>query len=213
MIIDDYLKFVNSKAITLMDGQSSAICSVIKKSISSNYIRPEFDSSKKFVEYLPNNSRIVILASWLSLMTLEIFYRSGKVKEVILLDYDNTVIELGKKILTLFPSMMVLYVRKNVVFDNIDEFIENRDGIIIPSINMLLPFDELIPNPKKNTLVSLTGTSNMLAKYGNPIFNVDDLKSQISAKILFSNEYESSFLFGNNDKHYKFKTSVLVAQV
>lgn len=211
MVYDSCLNSVISKANSIMVGQSPAICRVVKNSISSAYIQPEFDVGINFVENLSENSKIVILASWLSLMTLEILERSKKVKDIILLDHDKTVIELGKKISTLYPSMSILYLRKNVVFNNIDECIDGRDGIIIPSVNMLLPFDELIPSPKKGTLVSLTGTSNMLMRYGNPIYNVDDLKSQITAKIIFSKYYNTTFQYGGGD--YKFKTSVLVGRI
>lgn len=211
MIYDSCLNSVISKANSIMVDQNPAVCRVIKNSISTAYTQPEFDVGISFAENLLENSKVIILASWLSLMTLEIFDRSKKVKEIILLDHDKTVIELGKKISTLYPSMSISYIRKNVVFNNINEFIDNKDGIIIPSVNMLLPFDELIPSPKKGTLVSLTGTSNMLMRYGNPIYNVDDLKSQITAKIIFSKHYNTTFQYGGGD--YKFKTSVLVGRI
>jgi hypothetical protein len=162
---------------------------------------------------LAKGSKILILASWLSLMTLEIFNRSTKVKEIILLDHDKSVIKLGKKISTLYPSMSITYIRKNVVFDDISEYLIDRSVIVIPSINMLLPFDDLLPNLPKGTLISATGTNNMMMKYGNLIYNVSDLKSQITCeKVLFEKEYNSSWNT-NSSSEFKFTTSVVVAKI
>jgi len=212
MTYDTCLTSIKDKGLIIMRNESSAICNIVRGSMTPDYLQPEFDAGINFTKNLAEGSKILILASWLSLMTLEIFNRSTKVKEIILLDHDKSVIKLGKKISTLYPSMSITYIRKNVVFDDISEYIDDKDGIIIPSINMLLPFNELIPSPKKGTTISLTGTSNMLMKYGNTIYNVDDLKSQIIAeKILFTKQYDTSFKYYEGE--YKFKTSVLVAQV
>ena len=108
--------------------------------------------------------------------------------------------------------MNVKYIRKNVVFDDITGYVNDKDIIIIPSINMLLPFDNLLPNISKDTLISVTGTSNMKMRYGNPIYNTDDLKSQITCKeVFFAKQYNSTW--GNNSGTFKFITSVIVARI
>ena len=78
---------------------------------------------------------------------------------------------------------------------------------------MLLPFDELLPNTPKGTLVSVSGTSNMKMRYGNPIYNEDDLKSQITcSEVFFAKQYNSTWGI-NNSGTFKFITSVVVARI
>jgi len=109
--------------------------------------------------------------------------------------------------------MNIEYIRKNVVFNDISEYLPNKQVIIIPSINMLLPFDELLPNLPKDTLVSVSGTSNMKMRYGNPIYNADDLRSQITCQdVFFAKQYNSTWDV-NNQGIFKFITSVVVAKI
>jgi hypothetical protein len=115
---------------------------------------------------------------------------------------------MGYTIKQLYPNMNIEYIRKNVVFDDITEY-TNESIIVVPSINMLLPFNDLLPNISNGTLISVTGTSNMVMKYGNPIYNVDDLKSQIKyTDLLFAKQYDS--MWGDN---FKFITSSIVARI
>jgi hypothetical protein len=125
-----------------------------------------------------------------------------------MLDHDKSVIAIGHTIKQLYPNMNIEYIRKNVVFDDITEY-TNESIIVVPSINMLLPFNDLLPNISNGTLISVTGTSNMVMKYGNPIYNVDDLKSQIKyTDLLFAKQYDS--MWGDN---FKFITSSIVARI
>ncbi len=141
------------------------------------------------------------------------FSKDGRVRNITLLDHDRSVISLGQTIKTLYPTMNIEYIRKNVVFNDISEYLIDKQIIIIPSINMLLPFDELLPNLPKNTLVSVHGTSNMKMRYGNPIYNADDLRSQITCQeVFFAKQYNSTWGINNSDT-FKFITSVVVARI
>ena len=204
---------IDDKARILSLTNSKAVSKVIDNSISYTYSLPQYESSKIICENINERSKILVLASWTSLTLLEMLYQDGKTKEVILLDHDGSVISVGDQIQSFYPNMTIKYIRKNVVFDDISEYLTDSDIIIIPSINMLLPFDELLPNLKKNTLISVTGTSNMLMRYGNPIYNLDDLKSQITCdEILFEKQYNSTLNVNKQDT-FKFITSVIVARI
>jgi hypothetical protein len=185
---------------------------IIRNSIANSYSIPEYESTMELVRHIKDEDNVLILASWLSLMRLEIFNLMGKIKKIILLDHDKSVITLGQTISTMYPNMDIQYIRKNVVFNDISEYFTERQIIIVPSINQLLPFDELLPNLPKNTLISVHGTSNMKMRYGNPIYNPDDLKSQISCQETFlAKRYDSKW--STNQGTYKFVTSVIVARI
>jgi len=190
-----------------------AISLVIRNSVSTSQVIPEYESTLELLNHIKDNDNVLILASWLSLMTLEMFSRDGRIKNVILLDHDRSVISLGQTIKTMYTNMNIEYIRKNVVFNDISEYLPNKQVIIIPSINMLLPFDELLPNLPKDTLVSVSGTSNMKMRYGNPIYNADDLRSQITCQdVFFAKQYNSTWDV-NNQGIFKFITSVVVAKI
>lgn len=185
---------------------------IVRNSIATSYSIPEYESTMELIKQIKDEDNVLILASWLSLMRLEIFNSMGKIKKIVLLDHDQSVIILGQTISTMYPNMDVQYIRKNVVFNDISEYFNEKQIIVIPSINMLLPFDELLPNLPKGTLVSVHGTSNMKMRYGNPIYNPDDLKSQISCQEVFlAKQYDSKW--STNQGTYKFKTSVVVAKI
>jgi hypothetical protein len=76
---------------------------------------------------------------------------------------------------------------------------------------MLLPFDELIPNASKNSLISVAGSNDaFLMRYGNPIFNVDDLRQQTKfTEELYSSEKNMRF----RDRRVSFKISILTARI
>ena len=204
---------IDDKARILSLTNSKAVSKVIDNSISYTYSLPQYESSKIICENINERSKILVLASWTSLTLLEMLYQDGKTKEVILLDHDRSVISVGDQIQSFYPNMTIKYIRKNVVIEEISEYLTDSDIILIPSINMLFPFDELLPNLKKNTLISVTGTSNMLMRYGNPIYNLDDLKSQITCdEILFEKQYNSTLNVNKQDT-FKFITSVIVARI
>lgn len=185
---------------------------IIQNSISSSYSIPEYESTMELIKHIKDEDNVLILASWLSLMRLEIFNAVDKIKKIVLLDHDKSVILLGHTISTLYPNMNIQYVRKNVVFNDISEYFNKKQIVIIPSINMLLPFNELLPNLPKGTLVSVHGTSNMKMRYGNPIYNPDDLNSQIPCQEVFlAKQYDSKW--STNQGTYKFRTSVVVAKI
>jgi len=204
---------IHKKARYLIELNPGPVSLIIRNSISTTYAIPEYESTLELLNHIKDGDNVLILASWLSLMTLEMFNRNGKIKNIMLLDHDKSVISLGKTIKTMYPNMNIEYIRKNVVFNNIDEYLIDRQIIIIPSINMLLPFDELLPNLPKDTLVSISGTSNMKMRYGNPIYNADDLRSQITCSdVFFAKQYNSTWGV-NNQGTFKFITSVVVAKI
>jgi len=204
---------VRDKASYLMKHNPGTISSLIRNSISTTYSLPEYETSIILCKHIKGNDNITILASCLSLTFLEVINRTEKVKTVTLLDHDKNIISVGNKAQSLFPNISIRYIRKNVVFDDISEYLIDRSVIVIPSINMLLPFDDLLPNLPKGTLISATGTNNMMMKYGNLIYNVSDLKSQITCeKVLFEKEYNSSWNT-NSSSEFKFTTSVVVAKI
>jgi len=204
---------IHKKAQSLVDQYPGAISLVIRNSVSTSQVIPEYESTLELLNHIKDNDNVLILASWLSLMTLEMFSRDGRIKNVILLDHDRSVISLGQTIKTMYTNMNIEYIRKNVVFNDISEYLPNKQVIIIPSINMLLPFDELLPNLPKDTLVSVSGTSNMKMRYGNPIYNADDLRSQITCQdVFFAKQYNSTWDV-NNQGIFKFITSVVVAKI
>jgi hypothetical protein len=204
---------IHKKARYLIELNPGPVSLIIRNSISTTYAIPEYESTLELLNHIKDGDNVLILASWLSLMTLEMFNRNGKIKNITLLDHDKSVISLGKTIKTMYPNMNIEYIRKNVVFNNIDEYLIDRQIIIIPSINMLLPFDELLPNLPKDTLVSISGTSNMKMRYGNPIYNADDLRSQITCSdVFFAKQYNSTWGV-NNQGTFKFITSVVVVKI
>jgi len=205
---------IDDKARILSLSNSKAVSKVIDNSISFTYSLPQYESTKIICKNINEGSKVLVLASWTSLTLLEMLYQDGKTKEITLLDHDRSVISVGDQIQSFYPNMNIKYVRKNVVFDDISEYLIDPDVIVIPSINMLLPFDELLPNLRKDTLISITGTSNMKMRYGNPIYNVDDLKSQITCnEVLFAKQYNSSWGVNNVPNMFKFITSVVVARI
>lgn len=203
----------HNKAQHLIDLNPGPVSLVIRNSVSTTYSIPAYESTLELLNHIKDGNNVLILASWLSLMVLEMFSRDGRIKNVILLDHDRSVISLGQTIKTLYPTMNIEYIRKNVVFNDISEYLIDKQIIIVPSINMLLPFDELLPNLPKDTLVSVSGTSNMKMRYGNPIYNSDDLKSQITCReVFFAKQYNSTWGV-NNQGTFKFITSVVVAKI
>ncbi len=204
---------IHKKAQHLIELNPGPVSLVIRNSVSTTYAVPEYESTLELLNHIKNNNNVLILASWLSLMRLEMFSKDGRVRNITLLDHDRSVISLGQTIKTLYPTMNIEYIRKNVVFNDISEYLIDKQIIIIPSINMLLPFDELLPNLPKNTLVSVHGTSNMKMRYGNPIYNADDLRSQITCQeVFFAKQYNSTWGINNSDT-FKFITSVVVARI
>jgi hypothetical protein len=202
---------INDRARILSLSNSKAVSKVIDNSISFTYSLPQYESTKIICKNTNEGSKVLVLASWTSLILLEMLHQDGKTKEVTLLDHDRSVISVGDQIQSFYPNMNIKYIRKNVVFDDISEYLIDPDVIVIPSINMLLPFDELLPNLKKDTLVSITGTSNMKMRYGNPIYN---FKSQVTCnEILFAKQYNSSWGVNNVPNMFKFITSVVVARI
>ena len=200
---------VNDKASYLMSRYPGPLSKIIRNSISKTYSLPEYNSANTLLDNIIGDSNITVLASWFSLTLLEVLSKSDKIKNITMLDHDKSVIAIGHTIKQLYPNMNIEYIRKNVVFDNITEYTNDSNIIVVPSINMLLPFNDLLPNLPKDTLISVTGTSNMVMKYGNPIYNVDDLKSQIKyTDLLFAKQYDS--MWGDN---FKFITSSIVARI
>jgi len=209
MMYDEVKIKVNDKASYLMSRYPGALSKIIRNSISKTYSLPEYDSASTLLDNIIDDSNITVLASWFSLTLLEVLSKSDKIKNITMLDHDNSVIAIGHTIKQLYPNMNIEYIRKNVVFDDITEYTNESNIIIVPSINMLLPFNDLLPNIPKDTLISVTGTSNMIMKYGNPIYNIDDLKSQIKyTDLLFAKQYDS--MWGDN---FKFITSSIVARI
>jgi len=209
MMYDEVKIKVNDKASYLMSRYPGALSKIIRNSISKTYSLPEYDSASTLLDNIIGDSNITVLASWFSLTLLEVLSKSDKIKNITMLDHDNSVIAIGHTIKQLYPNMNIEYIRKNVVFDDITEYTNESNIIIVPSINMLLPFNDLLPNIPKDTLISVTGTSNMIMKYGNPIYNIDDLKSQIKyTDLLFAKQYDS--MWGDN---FKFITSSIVARI
>lgn len=209
MMYDEIKIRVNDKASYLMSRFPGPLTKIIRNSISKTYSLPEYDSASILLDNITGDSNITILASWFSLTLLEVLSKSDKIKNITMLDHDKSVIAIGHMIKQLYPNMNIEYVRKNVVFDDITEYTNESNIIIVPSINMLLPFNDLLPNIPKDTLISVTGTSNMVMKYGNPIYNIDDLKSQIKyTDLLSAKQYDS--MWGDN---FKFITSSIVARI
>lgn len=213
MKYEHLLSDIKQKAEYLIKLNPGPVSKIIENSISNMYSIPQYESTLVLIDHMKKNSNIIVLASWLSLMLLEMLSKTDKANNIILLDHDKSVISVGQTISTMYKNMNIKYIRKNVVFDNISEYLINRDVIVIPSINMLLPFDDLLPKVPKDTLVSITGTSNMKMRYGNPIYNADDLKSQITYKeLFFAKQYDTSWSINNSDV-FKFITSVVVARI
>ena len=213
MNYNDLFTEIHKKAQYLIDLNPGPVSLVIRNSVATTYAIPAYESTLELLNHIKDNDNVLILASWLSLMVLEMFNTDGRIKNVTLLDHDRSVISLGQTIKTMYPNMNIEYVRKNVVFNDISEYLIDRQVIIIPSINMLLPFDELLPNLPKDTLVSVHGTSNMKMRYGNPIYNADDLRSQITCQeVFFAKQYNSTWGV-NNQGSFKFITSVVVAKI
>lgn len=212
MSYENLLSKIHRKASQLMVLNPGPVSQVIENSISNTYSFPQYESTLALIDHIKPNSNVLVLASWFSLMLLEMLQETNKIKNITLLDHDKSVISVGETISSIYQNMNVKYIRKNVVFDDITGYINDKDIIIIPSINMLLPFDNLLPNISKDTLISVTGTSNMKMRYGNPIYNVDDLKSQITCReVFFAKQYNSTW--GNNSGTFKFITSVVVARI
>ena len=210
---ENLLSKTHRKASQLMNINPGPVSKVIENSVTNTYSFPQYESTLAFIDHIKPNSNILVLASWFSLMLLEMLQETNKIKNITLLDHDKSVISVGETISSMYQNMNIKYVRKNVVFDDITGYVNDKDIIIIPSINMLLPFDELLPNTPKGTLVSVSGTSNMKMRYGNPIYNEDDLKSQITcSEVFFAKQYNSTWGI-NNSGTFKFITSVVVARI
>lgn len=210
MTYNNIISQVKDKALYLMNQYSDPISKVIRNSISKTYSLPEFESASILSDAIESNSNVIVLASWFSLTLLEVLNKSNKIKTITLLDHDKTVITVGQEISKLYTNLDITYKRKNVIFDDISEYVNHSNVVITPSINMLLPFNEFLPNLPKGTFISVTGTSNMVMKYGNPIYNIDDLKSQINySNLLFSKQYDSTW----GDGAFKFVTSTIVAKI
>ncbi len=213
MTYDEIKIGVNDKASYLMSQYPGPFTKIIRNSISKTYSLPEYESACVISDNIGDNDNVIVLASWFSLTLLEVLSISGKIKNITMLDHDRSVITIGQTIKQLYSNINVTYERKNVVFDDIMRYTNNSNIIIVPSINMLLPFDELLPNLPKGTLVSVSGTSNMKMRYGNPIYNADDLRSQITCSdVFFAKQYNSVWGVNNQDT-FKFITSVVVARI
>ena len=211
---ENLLSKTHSKASQLMNLNPGPVSKVIENSISNKYSFPQYESTLALIDHIKPNSNILVLASCFSLMLLEMLQETNKIKNITLLDHDKSVISVGEIISSMYQNMNVKYIRKNVVFDDITGYVNDKDIIIIPSINMLLPFDELLPNLPKNTLISVHGTSNMKMRYGNPIYNADDLRSQITCQeVFFAKQYNSTWGVVNDPGTFKFITSVVVARI
>lgn len=210
---ENLLSKTHHKASQLMNLNPGPVSKVIENSVTNTYSFPQYESTLACIDYIKPNSNVLVLASWFSLMLLEMLQETNKIKNITLLDHDKSVISVGETISSMYQNMNIKYIRKNVVFDDIAGYVNDKDIIIIPSINMLLPFDELLPNTPKGTLVSISGTSNMKMRYGNPIYNEDDLKSQITcSEVFFAKQYNSTWGI-NNSGTFKFITSVVVARI
>ena len=171
MTYDSCLTSIKDKGLIIMRDESPAICNIVRGSMTPDYLQPEFDAGINFTKNLAEGSKILILASWLSLMTLEIFNRSTKVKEIVLLDHDKSVIKLGKKISTLYPSMSITYIRKNVVFDDISEYIDDIDDFIKHygyDKDFIMDFVDL--DEVTDIVVNSDGYGNLLNSYDGEMF-------------------------------------------
>ena len=172
----------------------------------------EYAIALAIIPYLKPLYKITILASWFSIPILEPLINSKiNFHSVTLLDHDPNVSKMGnhiKKILKRDNS--IRYVRKDVIFDDIQNEVNQSNIIIIPSVNRLLPIKQLLPNIKKDTIICLAGNNNTLRAYNiNPIFSIDDLRHQISfSKEIYSHEFTGAFT-----NSLPLKTSVLVGQV
>lgn len=207
----DMKESISSKYNKLIRTSEWPIAHVLKTSIDPYYSSIEYEIAKSLIPYIENGSKIAILGSWFGITFLETFSLiKHKIDMIKLFDYDPTVENIGKKISNMI-DINVKYLRKNVIFDDISKDIDGFNIFIVPYIHMLLPFDEIIPNISKNNLISLSGSNDaFLMRYGNPIFNVDDLRQQTTfSDELYSSEKEMRF----RDSRLAFKKSILTARI
>ena len=207
----DMKEKISSKYNKLIRTSEWPISHVLNDSIDPYYSSIEYEIVESLIPHIENGSKIAILGSWFGITFLETFSLiNHKIDTIKLFDYDPTVEIIGKKISNMV-DIDVKYIRKNVIFDDITKDIDGFNIFIIPYIHMLLPFDDIIPNAPKNNLISLSGSNDaFLMRYGNPIFNVDDLKQQTTfSDELYISEKEMKFL----DRRLSFKKSILTARI
>lgn len=184
---------------------------VLKSNIDPYYSIIEYEIAKSLIPYINNGAKIAILGSWFGITFLETFSLiKDKIDIIKLFDYDQTVKNVGDKISNMI-DIDIRYLKKNVIFDDISKDIDGFNIFIIPYIHMLLPIDELIPNLVKGNLISISGSNDaFLMRYGNPIFNVDDLRQQTTFnEELYSLEKQMKF----RDSRLLFKKSILTARI
>ncbi len=193
--------------------KNEVISNTIWYSLNPRFTKPHYELMKGLLPYFNNNKiNVAILGSWYGIFLLEMLsLRAPQINKVTLIDHDPTVIKVSERIKPLLTLKDVRYVKRNVIFDDNSDILDECTVFIVPSINMLLPFEDLVPNPKPGSLIGICGDSNTMQKrYGNAIFNVDDLKSQTN----FSKElhtYQETITM--TESWPPIKTSVLVAQV
>ena len=134
---ENLLSKIHRKASQLMVLNPGPVSQVIENSISNTYSFPQYESTLALIDHIKPNSNVLVLASWFSLMLLEMLQETNKIKNITLLDHDKSVISVGETISSIYQNMNVKYIRKNVVFDDITGYVNDKDIIIIPSINML----------------------------------------------------------------------------
>lgn len=208
---ENIIEKIQSKYNRLIRTSDWPIASVLQTSIDPYYSIIEYEMAKSLIPHIQGGANIAILGSWFSITFLETFYTiKQKINSIQLFDYDKTVTMVGKDISNMI-DMNISYLRKNVIFDDISNDIANCNIFIIPYINMLLPFDELVPDASKDNLISLAGSNDaFLMRYGNPIFNVDDLRQQTTfTEELYSSEKNMRF----KDRRLSFKISILTAKI
>lgn len=184
---------------------------VLKSNIDPYYSIIEYEIVKSLIPHIDSGAKIAILGSWFGITFLETFSLiKDKIDIIKLFDYDQTVKNVGDKISNMI-DIDIRYLKKNVIFDDISKDIDGFNIFIIPYIHMLLPIDELIPNLVKGNLISISGSNDaFLMRYGNPIFNVDDLRQQTTFnEELYSLEKQMKF----RDSRLLFKKSILTARI
>lgn len=208
---EDLMKNILSKYNRLIRTSDWPIATVLRDSIDPYYSSIEYEMANSLIPHIQNGANIAILGSWFSITFLETFSLiKQKINSIQLFDYDKTVSMVGKDISDMI-DMNIRYSRKNVIFDDISNDISNCNIFIVPYINMLLPFDELAPNALEGSLVSLAGSNDaFLMRYGNPIFNIDDLRQQTK----FTDElYASEKGMRFKDRKLSFKISILTVKI
>ncbi len=192
--------------------KNEVISNTIWYSLNPKYTKPQYEMMKGLLPYISGKSNIAILGSWYGIFMLEMLaLRAPFINQVTLIDHDPTVIKVSEYIKPLVNLRNVRYVKRNVIFDDNSDILDQCQFFIVPSINMLLPFEDLVPNAKPGNFIGLCGNSNSMQKrYGNAIFNVDDLISQTNFSKKLHTYEETSML---TKDWPPIKTSVLVAQI